>query len=152
MKITAAVVEETGGPFVIQELELGALAPDEVLVEVAAAGICHTDLIVRDQWLPTPLPAVLGHEGAGVVSAVGSAVTNVAPGDRVGMSFNSCGALRDVPRGPERLLPRFLRAQLRGCAAGRQQRACPATQAPCTATSSGSRASPRMPSRPRATS
>ena len=91
MKITAAVVEETGGPFVIQELELGALAPDEVLVEVAAAGICHTDLIVRDQWLPTPLPAVLGHEGAGVVTAVGSAVTNVAPGDRVGMSFNSCG-------------------------------------------------------------
>ena len=52
MKITAAVTEETGGPFVIQELELGALAPDEVLVEVAAAGICHTDLIVRDQWLP----------------------------------------------------------------------------------------------------
>ena len=91
MKITAAVIEETSGPFVIQELELGALAPDEVLVEVAAAGICHTDLIVRDQWLPTPLPAVLGHEGAGVVSAVGSAVTNVAPGDRVGMSFNSCG-------------------------------------------------------------
>ena len=91
MKITAAVTEESSGPFVIQELELGALAPDEVLVEVAAAGICHTDLIVRDQWLPTPLPAVLGHEGAGVVSAVGSAVTNVAPGDRVGMSFNSCG-------------------------------------------------------------
>ncbi len=91
MRITAAVTEEKGGPFVIQELELGELGPDEVLVEVAAAGICHTDLIVRDQWLPTPLPAVLGHEGAGVVSAVGSAVTRVGPGDRVAMSFNSCG-------------------------------------------------------------
>jgi aryl-alcohol dehydrogenase len=91
MKITAAVTEEKSGPFVLQELELGELAGDEVLVEVAAAGICHTDLIVRDQWLPTPLPAVLGHEGAGVVRAVGSAVTNVATGDRVGMSFNSCG-------------------------------------------------------------
>lgn len=91
MKITAAVTEEKGGPFVIQELEVGELEPDEVLVEVAAAGICHTDLIVRDQWLPVPLPAVLGHEGAGVVSAVGSAVTRTAPGDRVAMSFNSCG-------------------------------------------------------------
>jgi len=91
VKITAAVTEEKSGPFVLQELELGELAADEVLVEVAAAGICHTDLIVRDQWLPTPLPAVLGHEGAGVVQAVGSAVTGVAAGDRVGMSFNSCG-------------------------------------------------------------
>ncbi len=91
MRITAAVTEEKGGPFVVQALELGALQPDEVLVEVAAAGICHTDLIIRDQWLPTPLPAVLGHEGAGVVSAVGSAVSRIAPGDRIAMSFNSCG-------------------------------------------------------------
>ena len=91
MKIMAAVTEEKSGPFVIQELDVGALQPDEILVEVAAAGICHTDLIIRDQWLPVPLPAVLGHEGAGVVSAVGSAVTQIAPGDRVGMTFNSCG-------------------------------------------------------------
>jgi aryl-alcohol dehydrogenase len=91
MKITAAVTEEKSGPFVIQELDVGELAPDEILVEVAAAGICHTDLIVRDQWLPTPLPAVLGHEGAGVVHSVGSAVSAITAGDRVGMSFNSCG-------------------------------------------------------------
>jgi aryl-alcohol dehydrogenase len=99
MKIMAAVTEEKGGPFVVQELELGELAPDEVLVEVAAAGICHTDLIVRDQWLPVPLPAVLGHEGAGVVSAIGSAVTRVTPGDRVAMSFNSCGHCATCLRG-----------------------------------------------------
>ena len=91
MKITAAVTESAHAPFALQELELGDLRPDEVLVHVAAAGICHTDLIMRDQWAPVPLPAVLGHEGAGVVEAVGSAVTLVAPGARVGMSFDSCG-------------------------------------------------------------
>jgi aryl-alcohol dehydrogenase len=91
MRITAAVVEAKGGPFELRELELGELRQDEVLVEVAASGICHTDLICRDQWLPVPLPAVLGHEGAGVVKEVGSAVTRFAPGDRVAMSYDSCG-------------------------------------------------------------
>jgi aryl-alcohol dehydrogenase len=91
MKIAAAVTERVNAPFVLQELELGDLRPGEVLVRVAAAGICHTDLIIRDQWYPVPLPAVLGHEGAGVVEKVGPGVTLVAPGDRVGMSFDSCG-------------------------------------------------------------
>ena len=91
MKITAAVTESMGAPFALQELELGDLRAGEVLVRMAAAGICHTDLIIRDQWYPVPLPAVLGHEGAGVVEAVGASVTLVAPGDRVGMSFDSCG-------------------------------------------------------------
>lgn len=99
MKIRAAVTESKGAPFAVQEVELGELRPDEVLVEVAAAGICHTDLICRDQWLPVPLPAVLGHEGAGVVKEVGSAVTQVVPGDRVGMTFNSCGHCRTCLRG-----------------------------------------------------
>jgi aryl-alcohol dehydrogenase len=91
VKITAAVVERKGAPFALQELELGELRGDEVLVEVEAAGICHTDLIVRDQWYPVPLPAVLGHEGAGIVREVGGSVTQLAPGDRVAMSFDSCG-------------------------------------------------------------
>jgi aryl-alcohol dehydrogenase len=91
VRITAAVVEERGGPFALAELELGELRDDEVLVEVAASGICHTDLICRDGWIPVPLPAVLGHEGAGTVVAVGSAVTRVVPGDRVAMSYLSCG-------------------------------------------------------------
>ena len=92
MRITAAVVEEQGGPFVLRERELDELRDDEVLVEVAASGICHTDLICRDGWIPVPLPAVLGHEGAGVVAATGSRVTAVAVGDRVAMSYDSCGA------------------------------------------------------------
>jgi aryl-alcohol dehydrogenase len=99
MKVTAAVVEEKGGPFTLRELELGELGDDEILVEVAASGICHTDLICRDQWIPTPLPAVLGHEGAGVVAAVGSAVTGVAAGDRVAMSYDCCGSCRTCARG-----------------------------------------------------
>jgi aryl-alcohol dehydrogenase len=92
MRITAAVVESKGAPFALQELELGDLRDDEVLVKIAASGICHTDLICRDQWYPVPLPAVLGHEGAGVVEAVGSGVTRFAPGDRVAMSYDSCGS------------------------------------------------------------
>lgn len=99
MKIRAAVVEEQGAPFAIEELELGELRPDEVLVEIAASGICHTDLICRDQWLPVPLPAVLGHEGAGVVAAIGSAVTQFGPGDRVAMSFDACGRCEPCSRG-----------------------------------------------------
>ncbi len=92
MKIRAAVTESKGAPFAIQELELEQPRADEVLVRVEAAGICHTDLIIRDQWYPVPLPAVLGHEGAGVVEAVGAAVGKVAAGDRVALSYGSCGA------------------------------------------------------------
>jgi len=91
MNVTAAVVESKGAPFTRRELPLGELRPNEVLVEVAASGICHTDLSCRNQLIPTPLPAVLGHEGAGVVARVGEAVTKVAPGDRVGMTFTACG-------------------------------------------------------------
>jgi aryl-alcohol dehydrogenase len=91
MAVTAAVTEQAGGPFVLSEVELGELRSDEVLIDVSAAGICHTDLICRDQWLPVPLPVVLGHEGAGVVAAVGSAVERVHVGERVGLTFDSCG-------------------------------------------------------------
>lgn len=63
-----------------------------MLVRIVATGICHTDLSVRDQLLPMPLPAVLGHEGAGVVEAVGADVTNVVPGDHVVMSYAYCGS------------------------------------------------------------
>jgi len=92
VEIQAAVTDAKGAPFAVQTVEVDELRPEEVLVKVAAAGICHTDLIVRDQWYPVPLPAVLGHEGAGVVERVGANVAKVAAGDRVGMSFDSCGA------------------------------------------------------------
>ncbi len=94
MKMTAAVVDEKGGPFALQDVQLGGIRPDELLVKVQAAGICHTDIVVRDQWYPVPLPAVLGHEGGGIVEQVGSAVVGFDAGDHVSLSFNSCGICR----------------------------------------------------------
>lgn len=91
MDIKAAVVREKGGPFLIEDLQLEAPSAGEVLVKVVACGICHTDLIIRDQFYPTPLPIVLGHEGAGIVEAVGAGVKTVRPGDHVLMSFAYCG-------------------------------------------------------------
>ena len=75
----------------LQDIELDELQPNELLVKMGAAGICHTDLTVGAGHIPFPLPGVLGHEGAGTVEAVGSAVTRVAPGDRVVLTFTSCG-------------------------------------------------------------
>ncbi|WP_237155618.1 NAD(P)-dependent alcohol dehydrogenase [Oryzibacter oryziterrae] len=92
MKIQAAIARHPRAPMDIAQVDLEEPRADEVLVKVAAVGICHTDLVMRDQYLPVPLPAVLGHEGSGVVERVGSAVTKVRPGDRVVMTFNACGA------------------------------------------------------------
>lgn len=89
--IDAAICHGPDRPFTVERLELDDPRPGEVLVRIAAVGICHTDLAVRDGQMPTPLPAVLGHEGAGIVERVGEGVTHVIPGDAVLMSFNSCG-------------------------------------------------------------
>lgn len=91
MDITAAVARVPGSDFTLEAASLDAPRADEVRVRIVGVGLCHTDLIARDQFIPIPLPAVLGHEGAGIVEAVGSAVTKVKPGDRVVMSFSSCG-------------------------------------------------------------
>lgn len=90
MKIKAAVVYNKGESFRLEELELSEPREDEVLVRIVGAGICHTDLACRDQHLPVPLPAVFGHEGAGIVEQVGARVTQVQPGDHVVMSYRSC--------------------------------------------------------------
>jgi aryl-alcohol dehydrogenase len=99
MSIVGAVVETAGGPFELATLELGALQADEARVRIEAAGICHTDLTVRGGSFPTPMPVVLGHEGAGVVEEVGAAVTRVRPGDRVALSYASCGHCRTCASG-----------------------------------------------------
>jgi aryl-alcohol dehydrogenase len=92
MQISAAVAREPKADLVIEQLELDDLRPNEVRVRMVASGVCHTDAIVRDQIYPTPLPAVLGHEGAGVVEAVGSSVTAVDPGDHVLLAAAYCGS------------------------------------------------------------
>jgi aryl-alcohol dehydrogenase len=91
MQITAAVCREKFGAFAIDQLELTDPRPDEVLVRIVASGMCQTDLHGRDGYYNTPYPAVFGHEGAGVVQAVGSAVARLAPGDHVVISFPWCG-------------------------------------------------------------
>jgi aryl-alcohol dehydrogenase len=77
MKITAAVVHERSGPFSIEQLDLCDPRADELLIEVVASGMCATDLHGRDAYYSTKFPKVFGHEGAGVVRAVGSAVTKI---------------------------------------------------------------------------
>ena len=78
MRATAAVVSERSGRWSLEELDLVDPAPREVVVRVVASGICQTDVHARDGFFPLPWPAVYGHEGAGVVERVGSAVTALA--------------------------------------------------------------------------
>src|SRR5271169_6669351 len=97
--ISAAVVRKKGGPFSIEQLQLEEPRSDEVLVRIVAAGMCHTDMVVRDQVYPVPQPIVLGHEGAGVVEKVGGSVSKVQPGDHVVLTFMSCGSCRMCQQG-----------------------------------------------------
>ena len=99
MRIHAAVTECCGAPWTLQEVDLDEPRNDEVLVRMVAAGLCHTDTSVRDQHLPVPLPAVLGHEGAGVVERVGPAVTELQPGDHVVLCMTACGKCPNCLRG-----------------------------------------------------
>ncbi|QTX03794.1 alcohol dehydrogenase catalytic domain-containing protein [Agromyces archimandritae] len=87
----AAVVAGRGHAPVPSPVRLDELRDDEVLVRIAASGICHTDLTAIDGAVPFGFPAVFGHEGAGVVEATGSAAAGVEPGDRVVLTFDSCG-------------------------------------------------------------
>ncbi|MGW5572816.1 NAD(P)-dependent alcohol dehydrogenase [Nocardia thailandica] len=88
----AAVAHPSADNFSWERVLLDDPGPGEVLVRLVATGVCHTDLSVLAGRLPTPLPAVLGHEGAGVIEAVGAGVTTADIGDRVVLSFASCGA------------------------------------------------------------
>lgn len=91
MRTTAAIATAPKLPFAIEDVELDEPRADEVRVRMVASGVCHTDAAVRDGVIPTRLPAILGHEGAGVVEEVGSAVRTVRSGDQVVLSANSCG-------------------------------------------------------------
>ena len=93
MQMRAAVLEEFGQPLAVQEVELADPKAGEVLVRLVACGVCHTDLYTASGADPSGYaPAVLGHEGAGVVESVGPGVTSVAPGDHVVTLFSpQCG-------------------------------------------------------------
>src|SRR3954452_5236546 len=89
MRIRAAVLEEFGQPLVVQEIDLAGPQPGEALVRLTACGVCHTDMYTASGADPSGYaPTVLGHEGAGVVEAIGEDVTSLAPGDHVVTLFS----------------------------------------------------------------
>ena len=102
IEFEAAVLSAVGRPLSIERVRIGALGPDDVLVRIKASGLCHTDLEVMQGSLAYPMPIILGHEGAGIVEAVGGAVVDVKVGDSVVCSWNPhCGHCfyceRDLP-------------------------------------------------------
>ncbi len=88
---TAAVLRARGAPYALEQVDLAEPGPGQIRIRVHACGICFTDIGVQTYEQGLPLPQVLGHEGAGVVEAVGPGVTSVAPGDHVVLSYASCG-------------------------------------------------------------
>ncbi|WP_432975868.1 Zn-dependent alcohol dehydrogenase [Dactylosporangium sp. CA-233914] len=84
----AAVMRTLDGPLTVEEIDLNPTGPGQVRVRLAAAGVCHSDLSLANGTLRQPLPAVLGHEGAGVVTEVGEGVTSVRPGDHVVLNWS----------------------------------------------------------------
>ena len=102
MKAKAAVVFERAGDFKIENVQLSEPRDDEVMVRIAATGICHTDLAARDGHLPIPAPpSVFGHEGAGIVEKMGARVKKVKPGDHVLLAWDYCGACPACKQGKE---------------------------------------------------
>jgi aryl-alcohol dehydrogenase len=99
-KAQAAVAYQPGGNFTVETIEVEEPRAGEVRVRITGVGLCHTDLIFRDQFAPFALPGVLGHEGAGVIEALGEGVEGLAVGDEVVVGFSSCGA---CPRCDEHL-------------------------------------------------
>ncbi len=111
----AAVLE--AGELLVSDVEFADPGPGEVLVRLVASGLCHTDLGVIAGGIPFPSPGIIGHEGAGVVERVGEGVTGLADGDKVLLSFTSCGSCAVCESGHpaycETWLPRNLLGMLR---------------------------------------
>jgi aryl-alcohol dehydrogenase len=116
MKIQAAVLRAGDQPYAIESLELAEPGPGEILVRIVATGMCHTDMVPRAPEFAAlaPLPLVLGHEGAGVVEAVGADVMNVTVGDHVVLSFDSCGLCLSCLDGHPAYCDTFLPRNLSG--------------------------------------
>jgi aryl-alcohol dehydrogenase len=108
MKSAAAVAHGPGSPFVVEEVELPDLEPTDVLVRIVAVGVCHTDIASRDGQLPAPFPAILGHEGAGVVERVGEQVRRAVAGDHVVLAPDSDGTCSQCASGTPTYCERFL--------------------------------------------
>jgi aryl-alcohol dehydrogenase len=115
----AAVTRARKAPALLEELRLEDPRPNEILVRIVATGVCHGDIVARDQVYPVPQPIVLGHEGAGVVEAVGTAVSTLRKGDHVILSYDSCAGVRKLPGPSPDVLPGGVPAKFFGPTAGR---------------------------------
>src|SRR3954468_22041940 len=114
MRVTAAVLRERDQHYSLEQLELAGPGPGEVLVRIAGAGMCHTDVLPRMPGIGLPLPMVCGHEGSGIVDAVGAGVTAVAPGDQVVLLFRSCGTCASCRSGHPAYCATFMARNLSG--------------------------------------
>ncbi len=106
MKIQAAISHGVGEPLKIEEVELTEPGAEEVLIRIVATGVCHTDAESMN-GRGAPFPAVLGHEGAGIIERVGAGVTNLQPGDHVVLSFSYCGECSQCITGHQTLCERL---------------------------------------------
>ncbi|HYS34735.1 MAG TPA: alcohol dehydrogenase catalytic domain-containing protein, partial [Pseudonocardiaceae bacterium] len=114
MQIKAAVLRAADGLYQIEDVELGEPGPGEVRVRIVGAGLCHTDLLPRvPDFLAGP-PIITGHEGSGVVEAVGAGVRDLAPGDHVVLSFDSCRACANCLSGHPAYCDTFFPRNLTG--------------------------------------
>lgn len=114
MQTTAAVLRSGSGPYALETVELRALHEDEVLVRIVGAGMCHTDVLPRIPDMAGLLPIITGHEGSGVVEAVGSGVRDIVVGDHVVLSFDSCGVCANCRDGRPTYCAEFMVRNLTG--------------------------------------
>ena len=114
MEVQAAIAINPETPFTIADFQLDDPRADEVLVRLVATGICHTDIAVKNQDVLLPLPMILGHEGAGIVENVGSAVTHLKQGDHVVLSGDSCGTCNKCHHGQTSYCDEFIERNLTG--------------------------------------
>jgi aryl-alcohol dehydrogenase len=114
MLISAAVLRATDAPYVIEQVRLSDSGPGEVLVKIAGAGLCHTDVLGRSGLVR--LPVILGHEGAGIIEAAGPGVTGLAPGDHVVLTFDSCGTCTNCRADHPAYCAEFFQRNLTGVA------------------------------------
>jgi aryl-alcohol dehydrogenase len=115
MQIEAAVLRGNAEPYRIESVDLAAPGPGEILVEIVGAGFCHTDLLPRsaDFFLAQP-PIITGHEGSGIVGAVGDGVTGIAEGDHVVLTFDHCGTCVNCRSGHPAYCETFLIRNMTG--------------------------------------
>jgi aryl-alcohol dehydrogenase len=113
LKIIAAITHAQGEDFSLGEVEISEPKANEVLIKIVATGVCHTDAVARDAGM-SPFPAILGHEGSGIVEKVGSSVTSLEKGDHVVIAFASCGQCDNCLSGHPSYCNRFLELNFGG--------------------------------------